>query len=71
MKIGIQTWGTEGDIRPFIALTGGLSAAGREVALAVTEITNHEEEGRQNRRHDAERGWLGHGCGINRAVCRD
>ena len=40
MKIGIQTWGTEGDIRPFIALSGGLSAAGHEVTLAVTEITN-------------------------------
>jgi len=40
MKIGIQTWGTEGDIRPFIALAGGLSAAGHEVTLAVTEITN-------------------------------
>ena len=40
MKIGIQTWGTEGDVRPFIALAGGLSAAGHEVTLAVTEITN-------------------------------
>jgi UDP:flavonoid glycosyltransferase YjiC (YdhE family) len=40
MKIGIQTWGTEGDIRPFIALAGGLSAAGHEVTLAATEITN-------------------------------
>jgi len=40
MKIGIQTWGTEGDVRPFIALAGGLSAAGHEVTLAVTEIRN-------------------------------
>ena len=40
MKIGIQTWGTEGDVRPFIALSGGLSAAGHDVTLAVTEITN-------------------------------
>ena len=40
MKIGIQTWGTEGDVRPFMALAGGLSAAGHDVTLAVTEITN-------------------------------
>ena len=40
MKIGIQTWGTEGDVRPFIALAGGLSSAGHDVTLAVTEITN-------------------------------
>jgi UDP:flavonoid glycosyltransferase YjiC (YdhE family) len=42
MKIGIQTWGTEGDVRPFIALAGGLSAAGHDVTLAVTEITNQQ-----------------------------
>ena len=36
MKIGIQTWGTEGDVRPFIALAGGLSASGHVVTLAVT-----------------------------------
>ena len=40
MRIGIQTWGTEGDVRPCIALAGGLSAAGHDVTLAVTEITN-------------------------------
>lgn len=38
MKIGIQTWGSDGDIRPFIALAGGLSAAGHEVTLAVTSV---------------------------------
>lgn len=36
MKIGIQTWGSDGDIRPFIALAGGLSSAGHEVTLVVT-----------------------------------
>jgi UDP:flavonoid glycosyltransferase YjiC (YdhE family) len=36
VKIGLQTWGTDGDIRPFIALAGGLRAAGREVTLVVT-----------------------------------
>lgn len=36
MKIGIQTWGSEGDIYPFIALASGLSKAGHSVTLAVT-----------------------------------
>jgi len=42
MRIGIQTWGTEGDVRPFIALAAGLSAAGHDVTLAITEITNKQ-----------------------------
>ena len=40
MKIGLQTWGTEGDLRPFIALAAGLHRAGHDVTLAVTEIRN-------------------------------
>lgn len=36
MKIGIQTWGSHGDIRPFIALAEGLQAAGNEVHLVIT-----------------------------------
>jgi sterol 3beta-glucosyltransferase len=40
MKIGMQTWGTDGDIRPFLALAGGLSAAGHEVSLVVTSVYN-------------------------------
>lgn len=36
MKIGIQTWGSHGDIRPFVALANGLHAAGHEVTLAIT-----------------------------------
>ncbi len=51
MRIGVQTWGTEGDVRPCLALAGGLSAAGHEVTLAVTEITN--------RRFDNEAKHLG------------
>lgn len=35
-KIGIQTWGSDGDINPCIALAGGLAAAGHEVTLAIT-----------------------------------
>lgn len=38
MNIGIQTWGTEGDVRPMIALAAGLAARGHRVTLAVTEI---------------------------------
>ncbi|MGD0460646.1 MAG: glycosyltransferase [Terriglobia bacterium] len=37
MKIGLQTWGSEGDIRPFTALAAGLVGAGHEVTLAVTD----------------------------------
>jgi UDP:flavonoid glycosyltransferase YjiC (YdhE family) len=36
MRIGIQTWGSTGDIHPFLALAGGLAAAGHRVTLALT-----------------------------------
>jgi UDP:flavonoid glycosyltransferase YjiC (YdhE family) len=36
MKIGMQTWGSHGDIRPFLALAEGLQAAGNEVHLMIT-----------------------------------
>lgn len=36
MKIGIQTWGSDGDINPMIALAGGLAGAGFETSLAIT-----------------------------------
>ncbi|MFZ6720533.1 glycosyltransferase [Undibacterium sp. Ji49W] len=36
MKIGIQTWGSHGDVRPFLALAEGLQAAGHEVSLVIT-----------------------------------
>lgn len=42
MKIGLQTWGTEGDIRPFIALASGLQKAGHQVTVLTTEIRNRE-----------------------------
>ena len=41
MKIGIQTWGSNGDIRPMLALADGLQKAGHSVALAVSSIDNH------------------------------
>ncbi|MDH4274118.1 MAG: hypothetical protein OEW08_03675 [Gammaproteobacteria bacterium] len=40
MKIGIQTWGSHGDIRPFIALGEGLQQVGHEVTLVITSIDN-------------------------------
>ena len=42
MKIGLQTWGSEGDLRPFVALAAGLAAAGHETTLAYSEITNKD-----------------------------
>ena len=40
MKIGLQTWGSDGDIRPFLALAGGLRARGHEVSLVITSVDN-------------------------------
>lgn len=42
MRIGIQTWGSEGDIRPLIALAGGLSSAGHDVTLVATDIEDRD-----------------------------
>jgi len=42
VKIGIQTWGSEGDVRPLLALAAGLRAAGHEVTLVVTHVTNRD-----------------------------
>lgn len=45
MKIGIQTWGSEGDVRPLLALSAGLRSAGHDVTLVVTHITNKDYAG--------------------------
>lgn len=37
MKIGVETWGSEGDVQPFIALSAGLVRAGHEVTLLVSD----------------------------------
>jgi len=42
MKIGLQTWGSEGDINPFIALAAGLVNAGHEVKLCITEVSERD-----------------------------
>lgn len=38
MKIGLQTWGSYGDIRPFMALAEGLQSDGHDVTLVITSI---------------------------------
>ncbi len=38
MKIGMLTWGSHGDIRPFLALADGLQKAGHEVHLVVFSL---------------------------------
>jgi len=36
VRIGVQTWGSDGDVYPFAALAAGLAARGHEVTLAIT-----------------------------------
>lgn len=38
MRIGIHTWGSEGDIRPFFALARALTARGHTVTVAYTSV---------------------------------
>lgn len=45
MKIGMQTWGSNGDIRPMLALADGLQRAGHEVTLVVSSIDNKDYHG--------------------------
>lgn len=40
MNIGIQTWGSNGDIRPLLALSEELQKAGHQVTLVVSSIDN-------------------------------
>lgn len=42
MRIGLQTWGSEGDIRPLVALADGLKKAGHEVTLVITSVENKD-----------------------------
>jgi len=45
MKIGLQTWGSHGDIRPMLALAEGLQLAGHEVTLAITCVDSEAYAG--------------------------
>ncbi|MBA2483290.1 MAG: hypothetical protein H0V39_02515 [Nitrosomonas sp.] len=40
MKIGIQTWGSNGNVRPLLALADGLTKAGHDVTFVVSSIDN-------------------------------
>ena len=42
MNIGMQTWGSDGDILPFLALAQGLQASGHKVTLAYTSVDNKD-----------------------------
>jgi len=44
VRIGIQTWGSEGDIRPFVALGHALAKRGHQVELLYTEIGERRYE---------------------------
>ena len=44
MRIGMQTWGSEGDIRPFVALGAALRTRGHDVELVYTEIADRRYE---------------------------
>ncbi len=41
-KIGIQTWGSNGDVRPLLALADGLTQAGHQVTMVVSSIDNRD-----------------------------
>ena len=45
MRIGIQTWGSRGDINPFLALAAGLGKAGHEVHLCATDLLDLDYSG--------------------------
>ena len=44
MRIGIQTWGSEGDIRPFVSIGHALAKRGHQVELVYTEIGDRRYE---------------------------
>jgi UDP:flavonoid glycosyltransferase YjiC (YdhE family) len=45
MKIGIQTWGSNGDVRPLLALADGLQKAGHQITLTATSVDNQSYQG--------------------------
>ena len=46
MKIGLQTWGTDGDFMPFLALAIGLKNAGHQVTLAYSSVDGKDYSSR-------------------------
>lgn len=45
MRIGLQTWGSEGDVQPFTALAAELVGVGHEVTLLVTDNAGRDYSG--------------------------
>ncbi len=44
MRVGLITWGTEGDVRPFFALGRALRARGHEVELVTSNLEGHDHQ---------------------------
>ena len=44
VRVGIQTWGSEGDIRPFVALGHALASRGHDVEMVYTEVSDRRYE---------------------------
>lgn len=42
MRIGIQAWGSEGDVRPFLALGGALAESGHDVTAVLTDFEDRD-----------------------------
>src|SRR4030095_4053183 len=42
MKVGLQSWGSEGGVRPFVALGHGLAKRGHEVELVYTDFEDRQ-----------------------------
>jgi UDP:flavonoid glycosyltransferase YjiC (YdhE family) len=45
MRIGMQVWGSDGDIRPMIALAAGLKQAGHEITIMIASVDNKSYAG--------------------------
>ncbi len=50
-KIGIQTWGSNGDIRPLMALAEGLTRQDHQVTLTVSSIDNRNYQSQSQQLH--------------------
>lgn len=44
MRVGLSTWGTEGDIRPFFAIASALAARGHEVEVVYCSVEGRSFE---------------------------
>src|SRR5262245_2728792 len=42
MRIGLQAWGSEGDIRPLMALAHGLARRGHDVEFVYTDFEDRQ-----------------------------